>query len=114
MLDPYNIKSPVCIVPGFDALVGRLLSKSKYFSFPFSSLMLIVKGSCVLNEVAVALLYTVALNMLLPTVILSFILSVFEVWLELLVTSLVLLQQAKSWMQIKQDKKVITAFIVPT
>jgi hypothetical protein len=74
--------------------------------------MLIVKGSCVLNEVAVALLYTVALNVLLPTVILSFILSVFEVWLELLVTSLVLLQQAKSWMQIKQERRVIKGFIL--
>jgi hypothetical protein len=74
--------------------------------------MLIVKGSCVLNEVAVALLYTVALNVLLPTVILSSILSVFEVWLELLVTSLVLLQQAKSWMQIKQERRVIKGFIL--
>jgi hypothetical protein len=74
--------------------------------------MLIVKGSCVLNEVAVALLYTVAVNVLLLTVILSFILSVFEVWLELLVTSLVLLQQAKSWMQIKQERRVIKGFIL--
>jgi len=74
--------------------------------------MLIVKGSCVLNEVAVALLYTVALNVLLPTVILSFILSVFKTLLELLVTSLVLLQQAKSWMQIKQDRRVIKGFIL--
>jgi len=74
--------------------------------------MLIVKGSCVLNEVAVALLYTVALNVLLPTVILSFILSVFKTLLELLVTSLVLLQQAKSWMQIKQERRVIKGFIL--
>jgi hypothetical protein len=50
--------------------------------------------------------------MLLPTIILSFILSVFEVWLELLVTSCVLLQQAKSWMQIKQERRVIKGFIL--
>jgi hypothetical protein len=84
-------------VPGFEAFAGRLSGKSKYFSLPFNSLMLMVIGNLVLNAVTVALLYNVAVNVLAPTVILSFILSVFSPFplLRLLVVSLLLLQ-AKS------------------
>jgi len=96
VFEPYNIKSPACIVPGLDALAGRLLGKSKYFSLPFNSLMLIVMGSLVLNASRVALLYNVAVKAVVPIVIFNFILSVFKTLLELVVTSLVLLQQAKS------------------
>jgi uncharacterized membrane protein len=47
-----------------------------------------------------------------PVVIFSFILSVIEALLGLLVISLLLLQQAKSWMQMKQDINVIIGFIL--
>jgi hypothetical protein len=58
--------------------------------------MLIVMGSLVLNASRVALLYNVAVKAVVPIVIFNFILSVFKTLLELVVTSLVLLQQAKS------------------
>src|SRR4051794_26736911 len=73
--------------------------------------MLTVMGNLVLNAVAVALLYNVAMKVLVPIVILRFILLVSKALLELPFNSIFLLQQAKSWMQIIQDKKVITAFI---
>ena len=40
---------------GLDAFVGRLTDKSKYFSFPFNSLILTIIGNMPLNAVAVAL-----------------------------------------------------------
>ena len=72
MSDPYIIKSPAWIVPGFDALVGRFSGKLKYFSFPFNSLILIVIGNIALNAVTAALLLNVAVKVLLPIFIFSF------------------------------------------
>ena len=71
-----------------------------------------VMGNLDLNAVTVALLYNVAVKIFVPTVIFSFILSVIKTLCGLLVASLFLLQQAKSWMQIKQDINVMIAFIV--
>jgi hypothetical protein len=111
VLEPYNIKSPACIVPGFEALVVRLLGKSKYFSLLFKSVMLSVSGNLALKAFTVALLKSVAVKVFVPTVILSFILLVSKVLFELVVISSLLLQ-AKSLMQIKKANNVITGFIL--
>src|SRR3954470_3453892 len=102
------------MVPGFEALAVKLFGKSKYFSLPFNSFMLIVMGNLVLNSVVVALLYNVAVKAFVPMVIFSFILAVFITSLGLLFIPSFLLQQAKSWMQIKQDRNVIAGFMLCT
>ena len=54
------------MVPGLDAFAGRLLDKSTYFSLPFSSIIFTVIGNRDLNALAVALSYSVAVNVLFP------------------------------------------------
>lgn len=71
-----------------------------------------VMGNLVLNAVAAGLFYTVAVNVFAPIVILSFILSVFKTLSGLLVIALLLLQHAKSWMQINKAMDVNTGFII--
>jgi len=73
--------------------------------------MLIVIGNPALNAVEVGLLDNVAMKVFVPMVIFILILSVFKTLLVLLVISLFSLQQAKSWMQIKQAMNVIKVFI---
>ena len=57
------------MVPGFDALAGKLRDKSTYFSFSFKSTMLTVIGNKDLNTVAVVLSCSVAVNVLIPILI---------------------------------------------
>src|SRR5665213_2288401 len=63
------MRSPFWIVPGLIAFVGRRVDKWKYFSLPFSSLMLRVSGSSALSLDTVGLSPSVALNVFEPIVI---------------------------------------------
>jgi hypothetical protein len=94
VLDPYSIKSPAWIVPGLDALTGKLPVKSKYFSLPFSSFILMLIGNFALNAVTVALFCNVAVKTLGPIVILSFIESALIILLKLLTDAILFLLQA--------------------
>lgn len=74
--------SPLRIVPGFEAAVGRLLGKLQYFSLPFISSIRIVIGSIFPNALAVALSRKVAENVAAPTlirnvIVVSFVLGSF-------------------------------------
>ncbi len=74
--------------------------------------MLIVNGNLVLNAVTVCIVVECGSESICANGYFSFILSVFKTLLCLVVMSLFLLQQAKSWMQIKQDKTVMKDFIL--
>ena len=67
------MRSPALIVPGFEASVGRLVEKWKYFSLPFNSLMSRVSGSIVLSLVAVGLSKSVAVKVREPILIFIFV-----------------------------------------
>jgi hypothetical protein len=58
------------MVLGLEGFVGRLFCKSQYFSFPFSSIILIVNGNNCLNAFAELLSKSVAVKVLALTVIL--------------------------------------------
>ena len=67
------MRSPLPIVPGFEASVGRLVERGKYFSLPFNSLMSNVSGSMALSLVVVGLSKSVAVKVREPIWIFIFV-----------------------------------------
>ena len=99
------------MVPGLDALVGRLLDKSTYFSLPLSSIIFTEMGNRDLNAVAVALSYNVAVNVLFP--ILIFILLPVEFKLSLFATEAEFLEQvAQLAKDITKETRISNPFII--
>ena len=69
MLEPYSIKSPVCMEAGVDARAGIVSGNLKSFSLPFSSVIVTDSGSSFLKAAAVALSESVAAKTLSPILI---------------------------------------------
>ena len=99
------------MVPGLDALVGRLLDKSTYFSLPLSSIIFTEMGNRDLNAVAVALSHNVAVNVLFP--ILIFILLPVEFKLSLFANEGEFLEQvAQLAKDIIKETRISNPFII--
>jgi len=99
------------MVPGLDALVGRLLDKSTYFSLPLSSIIFTEMGNRDLNAVAVALSYNVAVNVLFPVLI--FILLPVEFKLSLFANKGEFLEQvAQLAKDIIKETRISNPFII--
>jgi hypothetical protein len=94
-----------------DAFAGRLRGKSTYFSLLFSSTIFTVNGSTALNAVAVALSYSVAVKVILPTIIFILVPIVFVLLFVSFFDGTFLLQDAQLISDMAKNKSINKSFI---